>query len=202
MCWVCVIEGVETYILMPRDPADYDLLIQAVRAEPDLLDVDVIVGSRGPFAPPQMCNGLGLPVVLLDQLYSFDRESLISGLPLPEGTAKAAEARFRSSARELFDRIIQVADNAGATDEHRALNYLAVRYPAIYATAATEHTGNSSLAAVEVRPSRLRGTRSIVDVVFAYTHRQTDVTAKYFCRVDVTEQFPFLVTKLSPFFDR
>lgn len=29
-------------------------------------------------------------------------------------------------------RIVQIADNAGATDEHRALNYLVVRYPRIY----------------------------------------------------------------------
>jgi hypothetical protein len=28
---------------------------------------------------------------------------------------------------------MQLTDNAGATDEHRALNYLAMRYPAIYA---------------------------------------------------------------------
>jgi hypothetical protein len=27
------------------------------------------------------------------------------------------------------------------------------------------------------------------------------VTEKHFVRVDVTEEFPFLVTKLSPFYD-
>jgi hypothetical protein len=31
---------------------------------------------------------------------------------------------------------------------------------------------------------------------------QTDVVEKYFVRVDVTEEFPFLVTKLSPYYDR
>ena len=35
-------------------------------------------------------------------------------------------------AEELFYRIIQMADNTGGTDEHRALNYLAVRYQEIY----------------------------------------------------------------------
>ena len=34
-----------------------------------------------------------------------------------------------------------MTDNAGATDEHRALNYLAVRYPAIYAKAAEAFAG-------------------------------------------------------------
>jgi len=33
-------------------------------------------------------------------------------------------------------------------------------------------------------------------------HRTTDVTEKYFVRVDVTEVFPFLVTRMSPYFDR
>lgn len=97
---------------------------------------------------------------------------------------------------------MQIADNAGATDEHRALNYLAVRYPAIYATTADAYGRNSSLTAVEARPSRLSGVRKIVDVIFSYTNRNTDVTDKYFVRVDVTEEFPFLVTKLSPYYER
>ena len=41
-----------------------------------------------------------------------------------------------------------------------------------------------------------------LDVIFSYTNRYTDVTEKYFVRVDVTEEFPFLVTKLSPYYDR
>ena len=99
-------------------------------------------------------------------------------------------------------RIMQMADNAGATDEHRALNYLAVRYPAIYAKAAEEFARDFSLTAVEVRPSPLSGTRRIVEVIFSYTNRNTDFTEKFFVRVDVTEEFPFLVTKLSPYYDR
>ena len=37
--------------------------------------------------------------------------------------------------------------------------------------------------------------------MFTYTHRQTDVTDKYFSRVDVTEEFPFLVSKMAPYYD-
>ena len=97
-------------------------------------------------------------------------------------------------AEELFSRILQVADNAGATDAHRALNYLAVRYPAIYAFTAERHEHNYALTAVGVRRSRLSGVRKIVDMLLSYTNRQTDITEKYFVRVDVTEEFPFLVT--------
>ena len=93
-------------------------------------------------------------------------------------------------------------DNAGATDTDRALNYLSVRYPAIYHSAVEKFAANSSLTSVEVRPSRLTGTRNIVDVVISYTDRGTDVTEKEFARVDVTEEFPFLFSKLAPYFER
>jgi hypothetical protein len=200
MCWVFTIEGLETYLLAPRDPADFELLIEAARPRPHPSDIDVIIGVQGPIAPPEVCNGLMVPVVVFDQLYSFDRDELISQIPQPENSA---EEEFRATAEELFDRIMQVADNAGATDEHRALNYLAVRYPAIYTRTAQAHSAELSLTGVEVRPSRLTGsTRKITDAVFSYTHRRTDVIEKYFVRIDVTEEFPFLATKMSPFYER
>jgi hypothetical protein len=128
LCYVLTIEGLETYILHPRDPADFDLLVEAIRPAPRPTDVDAVIGVRGPIAPPEMCNGLMVPIVVLDQIYSFDIDSLIAGIPQPEGMT--AE-QFQPAAEELFMRIMQLADNAGATDEHRALNYLVMRYPAI-----------------------------------------------------------------------
>jgi PatG C-terminal len=199
LCWVFAVEGLETYILVPRDPGDLDLLIEAVRPAPSPLDVDVIVGVRGQIAPPELCNGLMVPMVIVDQMYSFDRDSLVKAIPPPKGMSAK---EFTPAAEEVFMRIMQMADNAGATDEHRALNYLAVRYPAIYATAFEAHGRNSSLTAVDVRPSPLSGTRKIVEAIFSFTHRQTDLTEKFFTRVDVTEEFPFLITKMSPYYDR
>ena len=202
ICFVLTIEGLETYILQPRDPADFDLLVDAVRPAPRPTDIDVVIGVRGPIAPPEACNGLMVPIVAFDQIYSFDVDSLIQGIPRPESIPERQDERFRSAAEELFYRIMQLADNAGATDEHRALNYLAVRYPAIYATAAEQHGRNASLSGVEVRPSRLSGARKIVDVIFSFTNRNTDVTEKYFTRVDATEEFLFLVSRMAPFYER
>ncbi len=199
VCWVFTIEGLETYLLVPRDPADYDQLLEAVRPQPSPLDLDVVVGVRGPIAPPEMCNGLMVPIVAFDQIYSFDRDALIKALPTPKG-AKAKE--YGTAAADLFDRIMLLADNAGSTDEHRALNYLAVRYPAVYNAVADAFERNSSLTSVEVHASALSNTRKIVDVIFSFTNRATDVVEKFFTRVDVTEEFPFLVTKMSPYFDR
>jgi hypothetical protein len=199
LCWVLSIQGLDTYLLMSRDPADIDLLIEAIRPAYSPNDIDVVIGMRGPIAPSRMCNGLMVPIVVFDQIYSFDRDALIKAIPTPE---KTTAAKFGPAAEELFNRIMQLTDNAGATDEHRALNYLAMRYPAIYAKAAEAFALEFSLTGVEARPSLLSGTRKIVDVIFAYTNRNTDFTDKSYVRVDVTEEFPFLVTKMSPYYDR
>jgi len=198
LCYVLTVAGLETYILQPRDPGDFDLLIDAIRADPNPGDLDVTVGMRGPIAPPELCGGLLVPVVIFDQIYSFDRDSLIKSVPRPSGmTAK----QFEPTASELFDRIMQVSDNAGAVDEHRALNYLAVRYPALYENAVQQHADDFSLSGVNVLPSSLSGVRRIVDVILTYTNRTTDFVQKFFVRVDVTEEFPFLVTRISPYYD-
>jgi hypothetical protein len=199
LCWVLTIQGLETYLLQPRDPAAFDLLVEAIRPAHNPNDIDVVIGLRGPIAPAELCNGLMIPIVIFDQIYSFDRQSLIKAIPRPE---KMPAERFGSAAEELFHRIRQMTDNAGATDEHRALNYLAMRYPAIYATAADEFAKDFSLTGVEARPSALSSTRKIMEVIFSFTNRNTDFTEKFFVRVDVTEEFPFLVTKMSPYYDR
>lgn len=199
LCWVLTIESIETYLLIPHDSNDLDALIEAVRPTPRATDVDVVIGVRGPIAAPQMCNGLMVPTIMFSQVYSFDVDGLISTIPRP---ATIDAAAFGPAAEEMFLRIMQLADNAGATDEHRTLNYLAVRYPAIYATTAEAFGRNAMLTAVEVRPSRLSGVRKIVDAIFTYTNRETDVAERYFVRVDVTEEFPFLVTRMSPFYER
>jgi hypothetical protein len=140
-----------------------------------------------------------VPIVVFDQLYSFDVDSFVASIPRPQGmTAK----QFAPTAEELFLRIMQMTDNAGALDEHRVLNYLAVRYPAIYARTAEAHTANASLNAVDVRLSPLSGVRKVMDAIFSFTDRSTDVVEKVSVRVDVTEEYPFLVNKLSPYYDR
>jgi hypothetical protein len=175
------------------------MLVEAIRPTPSHSDLDLVVGVRGPIAPPDVCNGLMLPIVGVDQIYSFDRATLIKSIPRPD---KVSEKDFGPIAEEIFTRITQLSDNAGATDEHRALNYLSVRYPAIYITAADAFGRNFSLSGVEVRTSRLSSTRRILDVIFSYSNRQTDVMEKHFTRVDVTDEFLFLVTKMSPYYDR
>jgi hypothetical protein len=199
LCWVLSVQGIEHYILVPRDPTDYQQLVDAYRAEPNPGDLELVIGVRGPIANPEMCNGLLVPILIFDQIYAFDRKSLLDAIPKPkEGDAE----RFIAAAGEMFDRIMQQTDNAGATDADCALNYLAARYDRIYSLAAEQFANNASFTSIDVLPSPLSGLRKIVEVVFGFTNRDTDVVSKYFVRVDVTECFPFLVTKMSPYYDR
>lgn len=199
MCWVLTVQGLDTYVLYPRDPADYGQLVAAIRPVSTPNRIDCVIGLRGPIAPPEACNGLMAPTVAFDQIYSFDRDALVAAIPCPP---KIKPEAFTTAAGEIFDRILQMTDNAGSTDEHRALNYLCMRYPAIYAKAAEAFARDFSLTCLEVRPSPLSSSRRILDVIFSYSNRSTDFLEKYFVRVDATEEFPFLVTKLAAYYDR
>jgi len=199
LCWVLVIRGMDTYIVRPRYQADLDLLVESIRPEPSPADLDVVIGSQGPLATPDMCNGMIVPVVHFDQIYSFDRDAL-SGL-VPR-SAELSDAQNDAAVGQVLDMVLRVADNAGATDEHRALNYLTMRYSDIYTRTAEQFHADFSLTDVEVRQSTLGGDRNLVNCVFSYTSRQSGFTEKLAVTVDVTEKFPFLVDRLGPYYDR
>jgi hypothetical protein len=66
-----------------------------------------------------------------------------------------------------------MTDNARAIDQHRALNYLALRYPGTYNTVADCHTWDFALTGVDARPSALSSTRKVVEVILSITNRKT-----------------------------
>lgn len=196
LSWVLTLEGVPIYILLPTGPEDLDILLEAIRPPACPLDRQVVVGRKGPVAPPEMC-GLEVPMVLVDHLYSLEYSDFIKSIhPEP-----VADEKFKAIAGETFLRMMQLADNTGSTDKHRALNYLSVRYPAIYAKAAEEIERDFSLTSVEARHSRLSDNHKIISVVFSFANK-TGIMEKYFVRVDTTEEFPFLVTKMAPYYER
>jgi hypothetical protein len=51
-----------------------------------------------------------VPIVVFDQVDSFDREALINAIPRPE---QMTEQPFEAAAGEVLDRILQMTDNAG-----------------------------------------------------------------------------------------
>ena len=197
LSWILTMEGVPIYILLPTGPEDLDILLDAIRPPACPLDRQVVVGRKGPVAPPEMC-GLEVPMVLVDHLYSLEYNDFIKSIR----SESVTDEKFKAIARETFLRMMQLADNIGSTDKHRALNYLSVRYPAIYVKAAEELERNFLLTSVNAIFSRLSDNRKIVSVIQSFTNKETGAVEKYFVRVDLTEEFPFIVTKMAPYYDR
>jgi hypothetical protein len=193
-CWVMTIFGQQAYIIVPTQPWHLERLLESLRPEPNAGSLDAVIGVRGQPAPSDMCNGLTLPIVLPQQIYSFDRESLLKSIPRP---SDSAGKEFDAMSAELVERILGTTDNLGADDGHRALNYLALRDPAVYARAAECLQRDMALTEITTRPWRLSATRRIVEVDFKFTQRKNEFVETYRTRVDVDEIFPFLVSPMT-----
>jgi hypothetical protein len=199
MCWVFLVESVETYVIYPRDPSESSDLVEALQGNPIGEDIDLLIGFRNGFSSPALCGGLTVPVVHFEQLYTFTRPDLTHEM-LGKDSALSSEQQA-AILIEVLQRVLQLADNAGNSDSHRALNFMAARYQPLYKKVAEMYGRNFSFDSIEVRESRLSGSRKVVEVVILFRNRNSDVPEKFLVRVDVTELFPFTTTPLSPFVD-
>lgn len=198
LCYIFSVEGQPIYVLKIRDASDLELLIEAIKPRRQV-DLSLVIGVRGPMAPREMCGGMELPIVVIDQLTSFKRDDLIARIPVPDETDPDA---FRDTVESVFDRLVQATDNVGATDAHRALNFVATRYAPLYAQVAAMERRGAQLSAVEVQVSGLSSTRKLMEVILVFQSRNNGFIDKFFVRVDVTSEFPMIATHLQPYFDR
>jgi hypothetical protein len=171
----------------------------------------VIIGPRGPIAPPEMCAGLQLPTVLCNQIYSFTFNQFVEEMYRTLNPVVGRTDVSRDVISSMFTEMLKVADNAGETDEHRAINYVILRYPQVYKMASDMlhldgrvDPGPASMAhtltGVEAKPASVQGVRRIIDVIFRYRNRTTGEIIYSSCSVDVTGQFPFLVRPMSRYY--
>ncbi|MFM9693809.1 cyanobactin maturation protease PatG family protein [Streptomyces europaeiscabiei] len=200
MCYVLSVQGVDTYILEPADPAELDDLVEALRPVRDSRDLAVVVGTLGPIVPPGACQGLSVPVVRVEKIWAFDSRELIGAIDRPDDTPRK---EFERTAKDVLDRVLQLNNNAGLDPTHRALNFLTVREQEIYRKTSEMRAEGYTLSAVEAGPSRLSsGSQTVITVVLSYTHRQTNVTEKWFVRVGLAGLFPFRVTPIQLYYTR
>ncbi|MCB9758410.1 MAG: hypothetical protein H6739_01085 [Alphaproteobacteria bacterium] len=208
-CWVMQVPGpnpagrggdpaqpVDAYILKPRSIAELNEMVDAIQPRTGEIVYIAAIGSRGPVAPPEICNGLQLPVVVVNQLYGFTETDFVNGVSGATGVSV-------SSVASTFNKLMSLSDNAGATPEHRAINYLMLRYPNIYTIVdqlLNDGTGPYSFSSITARKADVQGVREIVEVVMHFTQRVTQVRIQWSCKVDTTGQFPFMVAPLSPYY--
>lgn len=194
-CYLFTVSGSPAYILAPAGNYLRKSLFEALTVG-DMPDAyAVVIGRLGPMAPAQACAGVLAPVVLCDQLYTFRMNewlaSLTSGLDAALSERKIEHKQFVEIATRLFMRLVQSTENVGATDAHRALNYLIMQHPGIFLLAAEKHA-RYALDRIDTRVVQGPSARKQVAVILSFVETSTGMVERFFTRVDVSEEWPFV----------
>lgn len=209
LCWIFASAGVDTFTVLPRDDAEVARLVEVLSpAEPEEV-VHVVVGRTAASSVDSPCAAAGLPTVRADQVLAFTPREFAAAMPdetssgeEPAAAGSTADYRagFEAAVRGVFARLTRGAGNRGLSDEHRARNYVALRYPPIYHAVWQAQRDGKVLVGLDARHSH-SADRRLVAVRLTVRHPRTDITERHQCLVDVTEVFPFLITGLQPVYD-
>lgn len=190
MCWVFATAGGDEFGVAPAATVPVGSLVAAARRD----QISFVAG----YGRPGGCLGPDAVEVTPVQLLTFTPEEFRANL-LRAIAPEPGEHDERIVA-DLFDRVRNRAQNQGATPGNRAINYLALRAPAIYQLVADQAAAGAALVAIDTQ-HRHSASRNVVDVRFVFRSRRADLVSRYTARVDVTEVFPFLVAPLRQTFD-
>ncbi|MBF0276000.1 MAG: S8 family serine peptidase, partial [Nitrospinae bacterium] len=195
MQWVMEINNVKTYSVTPRGSAILDEMIESLKKEMGVTSYQVVIGPRSPMGAINTSGSEQLPTVICEQLYNFTLNEFVNNIVTETKVDQDVVAG-------LFQQMLQKTDNSGATDEDRAINYIALRYLNIYQMAdglANKENNNKplSLDSIAGEPARAMGMRKIVDVVFEYKECGSDNIIWKIVKVDTTGLFPFLVKEVE-----
>jgi hypothetical protein len=182
----------EVFTVAPRDDGDVVRLAEMLSPELPEDVLHIVVGRSAPGQTDTPCAVAGLPVIVADQLLAFTLDEFAAALPVPDGADAGA-------IREVFLRLTRRSDNRGTSDEHRALNYLAVRYPDFYRVVLDAHERGLVTAAIDARAVPW-AQRRVVAVRLAFRNR-SEIAERYQCSVDVSEVFPFIVSPLARYYE-
>jgi PatG C-terminal len=208
LCWVFATSGVDSFTVLPRDDAEIARLVEMLSPEGTEDLVHAVIGSTISSPAGSPCAASGLLAVRADQVLAFTPAEFATAMPEQQGaseseaaaSAAAGSGDFRAVVREVFARLTRGAGNRGFADEHRARNYVALRYPPIYHAARQAQRDGKVLVGIDAQHSH-SADRRLVSVRVTVRHARTDITEQYQCLVDVTEVFPFLITGLQPVYN-
>jgi hypothetical protein len=198
LCWVFSNQDRDCFVVAPRDQNELDNLIESFASSKENTIV-VVVGRAvvGAGWAPETGEA-ALPRFGADQLIHFDIDEFVSRVPR---SADLPEDEFKNAVRSVFGRIHRRSENTGITDDHRALNYLALRYPVIFEVTTRAAAKSLVLASIDARAQTTGDVRRIVTVRFNFRGPGNGFIEKYNCRVDVTEEFPFILSPFQQIFD-
>jgi hypothetical protein len=213
VCLIHSIGGMPAYAIVPTSSEILSSVTQALQYVDQSDAWTLVIGRSGPMSKPTTCGGLLVQMVACDAFYSFTLSEFVRELSTKAEPALSrgniTEEQFSNIARELFLRITSSLENMGGLDQHRALNYMLVQHPGPF-VAVAQRADTAILDSIETRLNMTPGARRIVTVIFTFIDRATSVPERLFTRIDVTEEWPFVVDSLhagspplglSPFID-
>ncbi|CAM3789266.1 hypothetical protein VA7868_00445 [Vibrio aerogenes CECT 7868] len=108
----------------------------------------------------------------------------------------------QTSMAQLIKSYLLLAKNAGMTDEERALNYLLCYdtgfYSKIYEQRQQSQRQSVHLVGIDAR-LYYAGERTLVCVIFNYQDQKTSVIESWSSTIDVTNEYPFMVSEFEPY---
>lgn len=203
MGWSFAVQEVDIYRLRPQTQLELQAFVASiVPKDPTQTTYDAVIGALEPGLDLQG----DLPGATVNRTFQFSLKDLATQVITALSSQGVTPLPSQAQILEIFEDMLQLADNTGDADELRALNYVSINYPDVYvAQYGPTVQGTPStvyFAGVEVRRSALGGGRVIVDVILRYENQASGLVSRYYTSVDVTGQYPFLVTKLQPYFER
>ena len=196
ICWVFTTQGVDSFAIAPRDNDDARELVDAFVPASEENVINVVVGRPATVPPLWDWSSSGLRLVSADQILTFTLDEFLDALDHDGGS----KSDHRAAMRELFFRLTRRGGNHGFADADRACNYVALRYPAIYHATLQALDDGKALMGVEARPTP-SSNRRLVSVRLIFRDRRAEIVERYSCSIDVTGEFCFLATPLSPTYD-
>jgi hypothetical protein len=198
--WVLSINNLDNYLVLPRSQTELQQCITALKPQEDTLQevYSTVIGKLGPVVPYGESKGL-LPTVFCDQVSSQTLDALHDILKGMTGVG--------SDAIQDVIKQLEFSPNAGDSDFSRAKNFVAFRYPDIYLHTHNLKVGTDRsrsdtsyfLASIDTDYSEVMSPHAIVDVIFKYQSRDSDLLKFYYCSVDVTGQYPFISAPIQAF---
>jgi hypothetical protein len=195
--WVFSIGGSPVFALSPSTGSLKEAFFRALAQAHQPDNACVVIGRVGSgFSAPTTYGGLLLSPVAVDQLYVFSAaewaDDLARAAQPALQTRKVDGGLFQTVSQGMFREVTSMPENMGTSDGHRALNYLLVQHPGML-LAAAERPGHV-LDRIETRVMQSVGGRRHVAVILSFLDRGTGVPERLSCTVDVTEEWPFVVT--------
>ena len=202
--WILSIKNKHTYQIMPRTHIELTDMIESLKPEENSLQAvnSIVIGLEGASQTP-VDNGPTLPSVICNQVYFFTMEKLHDDI---KKSVSAGTLAIQDVIKQL-----EFEPNLGNTPTDRAKNYLAFRYPTIYKQTDTLKTQKNnidskvdsySLVDIKTKNNKRGDDRILIDVSFQYQSNNQKEKIFFHCDVDVSEQYPFISTKLSQFTPR